>query len=274
MAKRKHMTNTQLNAAADVLIPLIEEHYKARGVDSDEWSAPFRRLQSAFNKFRTLYSANRTFSSTEGMALVDQLSSLDPSHGHLLYEFSMAGVEWGSTADTATYRLHPVNGVEIEIEMRLDRTKGAEKTRMYDVRNAQRIVTSSNARDTLRHAPAGPNMLSAGYGSPKCTLTNDGVYVEFLLGWIDPQMDVARIYEGKRPMFNHVMVPGNCDIVREYMRKKAALDMAESGDAYGGVYVPGVGARFGRSFYYPTHVFIDNLAERLVTEGAKEVFNA
>lgn len=271
MTKRtKHMTNTQLNAAADVLIPLIEEHYKARGVDSDEWSAPFRRLRTVIKR-----SVQRpVFKSDTGRFLASWLRSLDPSHGGLLDEFSMAGVKWGSVTDTATYRLHPINGVELEIEMDINRVGGVKAVRMRDRRNPQRVVSRANTCSTMRYAPAGPNTVTVAYGGPKCTLTDDGVYVDFSLGWIDPQMDIVSTYESKCPRFKPVMVPGNCDIVREYVRKKSALDMAEAVDAYGRVYIPGLGAKFGRSSYYAPHVFIDDLAERLVTEGAKEVFNA
>jgi len=269
MAKHKHMTTTQLYAAAAILIPPIEDHYTERGIDPAERSSRFRFLRNAYRDF-VLSGPRPVFKSDTGRFLASWLRSLDPSHGGLLDEFSMAGVKWGSVTDTATYRLHPINGVELEIEMDIDRVGGVKAVRMRDRRNPQRVVSRANACSTMRYAPAGPNTVTVAYGGPKCTLTDDGVYVDFPLGWIDPQMDIVSTYESKCPRFKPVMVPGNCDIVREYVRKKAALDMAEAGDTYGRIYIPGLGARFGRSSYYAPHVFIDDLAERLVSEGAKE----
>jgi hypothetical protein len=122
----------------------------------------------------------------------------------------------------------------------------------------------------MKYAPAGPNTVRLHYGSSGCELTADGVYVLFSLGWVNPQGDITEMYEDKTPQFKPVMLPGNCEIVREFARKKAAMDMAEPDSTRGKIYIPGLGARFGSSIYYTPHVFIDNLAERLVSEGAKE----
>lgn len=276
MTKRtKHMTNTQLRTAADVLTPLIDGWYKAQETATEDWSVGFQALRSARYKFgRTRYSC-QNFHSEEGKALVRELRQLDPSRSRqLLTEFSIAGVEWGSSRDTATYRLRPVNGVELEVEMTLDRSNTGKNVKMYDVRNQRRIVNIRNALNTMKYAPAGPNTVHLPDVSPGCEFTDDGVYVPFSLGWIDPQGDSLEMYEDQTPRFKPVMLPGNCEIVREFVRKKSALDMAEPNPTSRKTYIPGLGARFGSSIYYTAHVFIDNLAERLVSEGAKEMFNA
>jgi len=271
MTKRtKHMTNTQLHAASGVLVDLIADWYRVQGIEQEDESVGFQALSLAYTEFRRTYHGNRVFLSEEGKALTRELRQLDPSRGQLLAEFSIAGVEWGSSADTVTYRLRPVNGVELEVKMSLDRRQQGTNAQLYDVRNPRRKVTRMNALATMKYAPAGPNTVRLHYGSSGCELTADGVYVLFSLGWVNPQGDITEMYEDKTPQFKPVMLPGNCEIVREFVRKKSALDMAESDSTRGKTYISGLGARFGSSIYYTPHVFIDNLAERLVSEGAKE----
>lgn len=275
MPKRtKHMTNTQLYTASETLISLISDWYRVQGIEQEDESVGFQALRRARLEFHRMFRGNRVFESQEGKEIVRELRQFDPSRSRLLPEFSMAGVEWGSSTDTATYRLRPVNGVELEVKMSLDRRQQVTNAQLYDVRNPRRKVTRMNALATMKYAPAGPNTVRLHYGSLGCKLTADGVYVPFSLGWVNPQGDITEMYEYKTPQFKPVMLPGNCDIVREYVRKKSALNMAEASDTYGRAYIPGVGAKVGCSFYYSPHVFIEDLAERLVPEGAKEMFNA